>query len=44
MIAYHNPVAPYRIDETSDLGSVMMEHGNAYWVRVPADTTWNLGP
>ena len=44
MIAYHNPVAPYRIDETSDLSSIMMDHGNAYWVRVPADTVWNIDP
>jgi hypothetical protein len=42
MIAFHSPAAPYRIGETTDLSSVTMDHGNAYWVRVPADTVWNI--
>jgi hypothetical protein len=43
-IAVFDPVQPYRIREESDLGSVTMEQGRAYWVHVTADAVWAVNP
>ena len=41
MVAVFQTTSPY-ISDTSDLAAVTMSRGKAYWVRVPADTTWTV--
>ncbi|MCK4266550.1 MAG: hypothetical protein KAX31_04660, partial [Thermoplasmata archaeon] len=44
MIAIYNASAAYRITDVSDLTTVTMSEGNAYWVRVVADCIWTVNP
>ena len=40
-IAVYDPVAPFVRDE-SDLSSVFMSQGNAYWVHVTSYVVWSV--
>jgi hypothetical protein len=40
-VSVWSATSPYVIDY-SDKSLVTMSHGNAYWVRVTADTTWTV--
>lgn len=41
MISVYQAASPY-LKDYSDLASVTMAQGNAYWVWVPSDTTWDV--
>ncbi len=43
MVSLWQAASPYFTD-TANLGSVTMSHGNGYWVRVTATTTWTVQP
>ncbi|HAR94429.1 MAG TPA: hypothetical protein DCR97_00460, partial [Deltaproteobacteria bacterium] len=41
MVSVFLPTTPY-IADISNLDSVSMSSGNAYWVHVTSDCTWNI--
>jgi hypothetical protein len=43
MISVYIASSPY-VSDTTDLSSVTMSHGNAYWVHVTADCVWTVNP
>ena len=43
MVAYYDDAAPYLITDAVP-GAVTFIEGNAYWVRVTADTVWSVDP
>ena len=42
MISIYNGTAPYLIEDRTDLSTVTMQPGEAYWIHVPADTVWTV--
>ena len=43
MIAHYDFAQPYRITDRTNFNYWFLE-GNAYWVRVTADCTWQVDP
>ena len=42
MIAIYDDTQLYLIRDVTDLSTVTMTAGNAYWIHVTADTTWTV--
>ncbi len=42
MVSVFNVSLPYLIEDIIDLSTVIMQPGEGYWVKVPADSVWTV--